>query len=105
MARRVAFLALFSALAVHVLLGFVAVAAPLEHAVHLAVQLGSFALVAARVIVSRRNRAAWGLIALGLALWALGNLVGPGVYLGTFLAGYVALALLLKDRVRPFPAW
>ena len=90
-------------------------------ALYLAIEIGTVALVAARAIAVRRNRAGWALVALALALWTAGDLcwtlwlekleaapfpsIADALYLGMYGVLYVALALLLRDRVRPFPAW
>src|SRR3954463_2355833 len=114
MARRVAFIALFSALAAHVVCALGVIPAPLAvtDALYAGIELGAVALVAARALAVRRNRSAWWLIAGGLALWLGGDVVlelghrtvASGFYLGMFALVYLALALLLRDRVRPFPA-
>ena len=78
-------------------------------------------LTAARAIAVKRNRLAWALIALGLTCWTVGDLcwtlwfnamevapypnVADAFYLGMYVLLYAALALLMRDRIRPFPAW
>src|SRR4051794_9884321 len=115
MARRVAFIALFSALAAHVVCAVGVVPAPLvvTNALYAGIELGAVALAAARALAVRRNRSAWALIAGGLALWLVGDVVSElghatvasGFFLSMFALVYLALALLLRDRIRPFPAW
>ena len=115
MARRVAFVALFSALAAHVgcTLGVIPAPAAATDVLYLAIEMGATALVAARAIAIDRNRAGWALTAAGLGLWVIGDTVwtlgattaAGGLYFGVFACIYVALALLLRDRIRPFPAW
>ena len=67
--------------------------------------------------VRRRERGAWALIGLGLLLWSggdlvwtlwLGNLENPpypsvadGLYLGSYVAIYAGLLVLLRARLRP----
>jgi two-component system, cell cycle response regulator len=67
----------------------------------------------------RRERGAWTLIGLGLLLWAGGDLmwtlwlnklenppypsVADGLYLGSYIAIYAGLLLLLRARLRPIP--
>src|SRR4051794_39851186 len=115
MARRLAFYTVFSALALHAVLALQLVPAPqrLTDALYLAIELGSVALVVARAVAVKRNRAGWALIAFGLGLWVAGDCASTLgaesasdlLYIGMFVGVYVALALLLRDRVRPFPAW
>jgi two-component system cell cycle response regulator len=123
MVRRVAFAALFTVLAAHVVLtvGLIDVATGITDVLYLAVEGGAVLLTAARAIAVKRNRFAWALIAVGLAFWTIGDLcwtlwfnamdvapypnVGDAFYLGMYVVLYVALALLMRDRIRPFPAW
>ncbi len=70
-------------------------------------------MIGARAIAVPRNRAAWALIGTGIACWIAGDLawiahartLSGALYTGLFLTVYCALALLLRDRVRPFPSW
>ena len=121
--RRFAFAALFAVLAAHVVLtlGLVTVSTGVTDVLYLVVEAGAVLLTAARAIAVKRNRFAWALIALGLAFWTVGDLswtlwfndmevapypnVADAFYLGMYALLYVALALLLRDRIRPFPAW
>ncbi len=123
MVRRCAFAALFLVLAAHVMftVGLISVPTGLTDVLYLAVEAGAVLLTAARAIAVKRNRLAWALIALGLAFWTIGDLcwtlwfnameVAPypnlsdAFYLGMYVLLYAALALLLRDRIRPFPAW
>src|SRR3954468_17429125 len=112
MARRIAFAALFTALAVHVAcaLGLIGAPPALTDILSAGIALGAVALVAARSLSVRRNRDAWALIAGGLvfgdAAFQLGHgTIASAFYLGMFAFVYVALASLLRDRIRPFPAW
>jgi diguanylate cyclase (GGDEF)-like protein len=123
MARHIAFAALFVALAAHAVMtvGFVSVPTTVTDVIYTAMEIGAVALTAARAIAVKRNRAAWALIAAGLGLWTIGDLcwtlwynrleqapypnIADAFYLGQYLLLYIALAMLLRDRVRPFPAW
>src|SRR3954468_4075099 len=99
MARRVAFLVLFAAFAAHVVLTVAGL--PGTDVARTAVELVSLGLVSARAIAVERNRGAWGLVAASVVLWMVGDIA----YVGTFGALYLALGALLRDRIRPFPAW
>ncbi len=111
MARRHAFIALFVVLAAHVAL--TAFELPGSDIAYGVIELGALALISARAVAIKRNRGAWGLFAAGIALWVIGDAaftVGADAvcavaYLSMFGALYLALAGLLRDRVRPFPAW
>ncbi|HET6550571.1 MAG TPA: HD domain-containing phosphohydrolase [Solirubrobacter sp.] len=121
--RRVAFAALFAALAAHVVFTFGVVPVPstVIDVLYLGIEGGAVALTAARAIAVRRNRTAWWLIAIGIACWTLGDVtwtlwfdamehaplpnVGDVFYLGMYAFLYVALVVLLRDRVRPCPSW
>jgi hypothetical protein len=123
MIRRAAFAALFTVLLAHVAftVGLISVATVVTDVLYLAVEAGAVLLTAARAIAVKRNRLAWALIALGLAMWTVGDLcwtlwfnamevapypnVGDAFYLGMYVLLYVALALLMRDRIRAFPAW
>jgi diguanylate cyclase (GGDEF)-like protein len=123
MVRRVAFAALFAVLAAHVVLtvGLITVPTAVTDVLYLIVEGGAVLLTAARAIAVKRNRLAWALIAVGLALWTIGDLcwtlwynamevapypnVADAFYLGMYIVLYGALALLMRDRIRPFPAW
>ena len=123
MVRRCAFAALFLVLAAHVVftVGLLSVPTGLTDVLYLAVEAGAVLLTAARAIAVKRNRLAWALIALGLACWTVGDLcwtlwfnamevapypnVSDAFYLGMYVLLYAALALLMRDRIRPFPAW
>src|SRR4051812_19170323 len=112
MARRIAFACLSAALAVHFAcaLGVIAVPPSVTGTLSAAIALGAVALVAARALSVRRNRDAWALIAGGLVFGDVAFQLGHGTvagasYLGMFAFVYVALASLLRDRIRPFPAW
>ena len=123
MVRRCAFAALFLVLAAHVVftVGLLSVPTGLTDVLYLAVEAGAVLLTAARAIAVKRNRLAWALIALGLTCWTVGDLcwtlwfnsmdvapypnVADAFYLGWYVLLYAALALLMRDRIRPFPAW
>ncbi|HEU4657096.1 MAG TPA: EAL domain-containing protein [Capillimicrobium sp.] len=86
--------------------------------VPIAVYVTAAGLCAARALAVRPDRAAWLLIAAGIAAYAAGSLVwvlgGPdrpvedvppvahALWLGFYAAGYVGIGLLLRARVRPF---
>ena len=123
MARTLAFAAMLTALLMHVActLHIVDVAESVTDALYTAIEWGAVALVAARVIAVRRNRAGWALIGLGVAMWSAGDVcwtlwlnaletapypnVSDVFYLGMYVCMYAGLALLLRDRIRPFPMW
>src|SRR3954447_11496283 len=115
MALRNAFTVLFAAIAVHFActLGLVPAPHAVTEALYEGIQIGAFALVAARALAVRRNRCAWTLIAGGLGQWVLGDLaselghetVASAFRLAMFGLVYVALAMLLRDRIRPLPGW
>jgi diguanylate cyclase (GGDEF)-like protein len=123
MVRRHAFAALFTVLAAHVVftVGPVAVPTVVTDVLYLLVEVGAVLLTGARAIAVRRNRLAWTLIAFALAFWTIGDLcwtlwfnamedapypnVADAFYLGMYMLLYAALALLMRDRIRPFPAW
>ena len=122
MSLRFAFAALCATLAAHALLTLGVLPDP--HGVvdlrYLAVEAGAVPPRHARAISVRRDRLGWGMIALGLALWTVGDLVGRcgcnswktrrserrrRLYLGMYVLLYGGLAALLRNRIRPFPAW
>ena len=94
---------------------------PIDHAIASWVYTGlmwvgsAMCLVAAAV--RRRERGAWALIGLGLLLWSGGDLVwtlwltplenppypsvADGLYLGSYVAIYAGLLVLLRARLRP----
>src|SRR4051794_36586909 len=120
MARTLAFTAMLAALLAHVACSLHVVVAPetVTDVLYSAIEWGAVALVAARVIAVRRNRAGWALIGLGVAMWSAGDLcwtlwlnaletapypnVSDLFYLGMYVCLYAGLALLLRDRIRPF---
>src|SRR3954471_2072142 len=103
MALRPAFLVLFAALALHAALD----PGTLRDLVYLAIALGAAALISARAIAVRHNRAAWALLAGGMVLTLASDLTGGTaggfLYAGMFAAIYTGLVLLLRSRLRPFP--
>src|SRR4051794_39841217 len=111
MARRVAFVALIALLACQHVLALLG--SPVADGAYTVVELGSLALIAARAIVVPRNRAAWTLVTAGVALsvggdaaFTFGATAASSVlYLLMYAVLYLALAGLLRDRVRPFPGW
>ena len=84
--------------------------------VYTAVEMIAVALCAARAVLRREDRWAWGLMALGLLSWTGGDLVwtlwlndlknppspsvADAVYLAMYPAIYVALLLLIRSRLR-----
>ena len=76
MARTLAFAAMLTTLLAHVACTLHVVVVPerVTDVLYTAIELGAVALVAARVIAVRRNRAGWALIALGIAMWSAGDL-------------------------------
>jgi diguanylate cyclase (GGDEF)-like protein len=94
---------------------------PVDHAIASWVYTGVMWVASAMCLLAaatrRRERGAWALIGLGLMLWAggelvwtlwLGDLENPpypsvadGLYLGSYVAIYAGLLVLLRARVRP----
>ena len=94
---------------------------PVDHAiaswVYTAVMWIASAMCLLAAATRRRERAAWALIGLGLMLWSGGDLVwtlwlgdlenppypsvADGLYLGSYVAIYAGLLVLLRARVRP----
>src|SRR5262249_52143853 len=113
MTLRIAFAALFSALAVHVLLTILPGADVAERVLYVSIELGAIALIAARSVRRPRNRAGWGLIAFALSFGVAGDMcrmagherLADLLFLAMFFGSCAALAVLLRDRIRPFPAW
>ena len=86
----------------------------IEHGLYTAVEFGAALACAARVVVRREQRLAWGLIAFGLLTWAAGDLVwtlwlnnvenppdpsiADALYLAWYPAAYVAFILLMRAR-------
>jgi diguanylate cyclase (GGDEF)-like protein len=94
---------------------------PVDHAiaswVYTAVMWIASAMCLLAAATRRRERGAWALIGLGLLLWSGGDLVwtlwlgdlenppypsvADGLYLGSYVAIYAGLLVLLRARVRP----
>jgi diguanylate cyclase (GGDEF)-like protein len=94
---------------------------PIDHAIadwlYTAVMWSGSVMCLIAAAVRRRERGAWALIGLGLLLWSggdlvwtvwLGNLENPpypsvadGLYLGSYVAIYAGLLVLLRARLRP----
>jgi diguanylate cyclase (GGDEF)-like protein len=97
---------------------------PLDHVIASWVYTGVMWVGSAMCLLAaatrRRERVAWALIGLGLLLWSggdfvwtlwLGNLENPpypsvadGLYLGSYIAIYAGLLVLLRSRLRPIRA-
>jgi diguanylate cyclase (GGDEF)-like protein len=85
-----------------------------------ALEIAGAALCGARAVVRRRDRVAWSAIALGLALYAAGDLyyqlawgdansvpvpsMSDALYLGFYPFVYLGIALLLRSRIGRLPA-
>ena len=85
---------------------------------YLALELGAVLLCAARAFVEPRERWAWAALALGMGLWAGGDLawavwldglsdppfpsIADALYFASYAALYVGIVLLLRARVRPW---
>jgi diguanylate cyclase (GGDEF)-like protein len=85
--------------------------------VYTACELLGTALALTAAVRRRRERAAWTAIGIGLLLWSCGDLVwtlwlnalkdppypnvSDGLYLGSYLAVYAGVILLLRARMRP----
>ncbi len=86
-----------------------------------AIEFAAVALCGARVIVRRRDRAAWAAVTAGLLLFSAGDLYyslafgvnassvpipspADGMYLGFYPAAYVGIGLLLRSRLRGLSA-
>src|ERR1700754_5082110 len=99
MARRLAFTALFAALALHIALasGLIPAQRSVTDWVFAAVELGALALIAARAIAVLRNRSAWAFVAFGFAFggagdaaWAHGaDTLCAALYAAMFLSLYL----------------
>jgi two-component system cell cycle response regulator len=94
---------------------------PVDHVIASWVYTGVMWVASAMCLLAaatrRRERGVWTLIGLGLLLWSggdlvwtlwLGNLENPpypsvadGLYLGSYIAIYTGLLLLLRERLRP----
>jgi len=94
---------------------------PIDHAiaswVYTAVMWVGTAMCLVAAALRRRERGAWALIGLGMLLWSGGDLVwtlwlgdlenppypsvADGLYLGSYVAIYVGLLVLLRARLRP----
>jgi len=94
---------------------------PIDHAiaswVYTAVMWVGTAMCLVAGALRRRERGAWALIGLGMLLWSGGDLVwtlwlgdlenppypsvADGLYLGSYVAIYVGLLVLLRARLRP----
>ena len=120
MARRLAFIALFVALAAHVVSTLGVVPAPERSRTCSTSRSRSArcALIPARALAVQRNRAAWALIAPALALldrrrprwtlarrWSAPFPTRRRALPAMFARSTSRSPLLLRDRVRPFPAW
>src|SRR3954452_4688913 len=113
MARRIAFALLFAALAAHFICTLARAPEAICNALYAGIEAGACALILARAIAVPRNRAAWALIGIGIGCWIGGDTawmlhartLSGAFYTGLFLLIYCALALLLRDRIRPFPTW
>jgi two-component system cell cycle response regulator len=97
---------------------------PLDHVIASWVYTGVMWVASAMCLLAaatrRRERGAWALIGLGLLLWSGGDLVwtlwlgdlenppypsvADGLYLGSYIAIYAGLLLLLRVRLRPIRA-
>jgi two-component system cell cycle response regulator len=110
---RIAFAALCCALAAHAVLTLVPGVETLERSVYFAIDAGAIALIVARAVTNPRNRAGWGLVAVAVSFGVSGDLfrmaghprVADALFLSMFLTSCAALAMLARDRIRPFPAW
>ncbi len=85
-----------------------------------AIELAAAALCGARVILRRRDRAAWLAVTIGLVLFSAGDLYyslvwgdansvpvpspADAMYLGFYPAAYLGIGLLLRGRMRALPA-
>jgi hypothetical protein len=119
---RTVFAALALGLAVHAVHAVIGPGdGPIDHAIaswdYTAVMWVGSAMCLLAAAVRRRERSAWAVIGIGLLFWAggdlvwtlwLGNLENPpypsvadGLYLGSYIAFYVGLLMLLRSRLRP----
>jgi two-component system, cell cycle response regulator len=94
---------------------------PIDHAIaswlYTAIMWSGSVMCLIAAAVRRRERGAWALIGLGLLLWSGGDLVwtlwlgdlenppypsvADGLYLGSYIAIYAGLLVLLRARLRP----
>jgi two-component system cell cycle response regulator len=85
-----------------------------------AIEIGAVVLCGARAVARRRNRLAWSMVTVGMALFATGDMyytlrwgdaasvpfpsVADALYLGFYPFVYVGIGLLLRARVGRLPA-
>jgi two-component system, cell cycle response regulator len=119
--RLVLFGLLFAATGLHFAIAVSGGDGPLVDWLYTAVEVGALGLAAWRAVTVRRDRLGWALMALGLALWTAGDLcwtlwldhvenppfpsIADGLYVGLYLAFYGGIVALLRNRIRPWPAW
>jgi two-component system, cell cycle response regulator len=119
--RRGAFAVLSLGLAVHLACAFHGAPQWFTDWLYTGLEAGAVALSAWRAIAVRRDRAGWTFVTIGLLMYALGDLawtvhlnhlddppfpnIGDAFYGAQYVFLYVGLALLLRARVRPWPAW
>jgi diguanylate cyclase (GGDEF)-like protein len=119
--RRGAFAVLSLGLAVHLACAFHGAPQWFTDWLYTGLEAGAVALTAWRAIAVRRDRAGWTFVTIGLLMYALGDLawtvylnhlddppfpnIGDAFYGAQYVFLYVGLALLLRARVRPWPAW
>jgi two-component system, cell cycle response regulator len=119
--RRLLFTLLFAAVGLHLTVALTGGEGGLVDWLYTLVELGALGLAAWRAAGKSRDRLGWGLMALGLALWTAGDLcwtfwlnhvenppfpsIADALYVGLYLAFYGGIAALLRNRIRPWPAW
>ena len=119
--RRGAFALLSIGLAVHLVCALRGAPQWFTDWLYTGLEAGAVALTAWRAIAVRRDRAGWTFMAIGLLMYGLGDLswtlyldhldnppfpnFGDAFYGAQYVFLYAGLALLLRARVRPWPAW
>jgi diguanylate cyclase (GGDEF)-like protein len=119
--RRGAFALLSAGLAVHLVCAIHGAPQWFTDWLYTGLEAGAVVLTAWRAIAVRRDRAGWTLMTIGLLMYGLGDLswtlyldhldnppfpnFGDAFYGAQYVFLYAGLALLLRARVRPWPAW
>jgi Diguanylate cyclase, GGDEF domain len=119
--RRGAFAVLALGLAVHLVFAVHGAPSWFTDWLYTGLEAAAVAMTAWRAIAVRRDRAGWSLVAVGLLMYALGDLswtvyldhldnppfpnFADAFYGAQYVALYIGLALLLRARIRPWPAW
>ena len=105
----------FAGVALHGVLALVAPDAGVSGVLYTCIGALAFALVLARGIRIASERAVWLVLAAGQGLWLLADLtweamgdpaffsVADGIYVGSYVAQFAGIALLMRERLRLLP--